>query len=87
VAVHVYLCNAAPVHTQQCFLEGSQVSPVRPSDKSGVEMWNYTDKGNRSNWGKNQSHYQRRNVGGEEPEGQMPHPQNVFYVRTVFYDC
>jgi len=24
-------------------------------------------------------------MGGEEQEGQMPHPQNVFYVRTVFF--
>jgi len=33
----LYICSAAPVQTEQCFLEGCQVSPVRPSN-SDIEM-------------------------------------------------
>ena len=92
MAVHIYLCNAAPVLTQQCSLEGSQVSTVRPSDKSGIEMhmsakhwWNDTDRGNGST-GRNICPTIRGVTleGGEKQERQMPNPQNISYVRTVF---
>jgi hypothetical protein len=46
--------------------------------------WNDTDGGNRSTGRQTCSHSQRRNMEGEEQQGEMPHPQNVLYVRTVF---
>jgi hypothetical protein len=67
---------------QQCFLEGSQVSPVRPSDKSGIEMqmsvkhwWNDTDRGHRSTGRKSCPTIRGVTWGERNKRGKCPTPK------------
>jgi hypothetical protein len=74
-------------------LEGSQVSPVHPSDKRGIKMqmnvkqwWNDTDRGNRSTGRKTCPIMIGVTWGEGYKRGKCPR-SNVFYVRTVFCGC